>query len=82
MAESAEDQIKRLAEFIAENVPGEPSESEGAVDTAIRLLARYTAQPGQIRTVNDLPPGQVERFAAAIREATGNPGRTISVEGE
>lgn len=36
--ESAEDQIKRLGIFIMENVPGEPSQSEGAVDTAIRVL--------------------------------------------
>jgi hypothetical protein len=38
--ESAEDQIKRLADFIADNVPGEPSQSQGAVDTAIRLLSQ------------------------------------------
>jgi hypothetical protein len=36
--EPLEDQIARLAGFIAEQVPGEPSRSEGAVDTAIRLL--------------------------------------------
>ncbi len=36
--ESAEDQVKRLGIFIMENVPGEPSQSEGAVDTAIRVL--------------------------------------------
>jgi len=38
--ESAEQQIKRLARFIME-IPGEPSQSEGAVDTAIRLLRQY-----------------------------------------
>lgn len=31
-------EITRLAEFIREHVPGEPSRSEGVVDTAIRLL--------------------------------------------
>jgi hypothetical protein len=31
-------QIDRLAKYIMEHVPGEPSCSEGAVDTAIRLL--------------------------------------------
>lgn len=31
-------QIEKLANFIMENIPGEPSQSEGAVDTAIRLL--------------------------------------------
>ena len=33
------EQIDKLAKFIMENIPGEPSESEGAVDTAIRLLS-------------------------------------------
>jgi len=32
------DQIERLAEFIAHNIPGEPSQSEGAVDCAIRIM--------------------------------------------
>ena len=31
-------QIDRLAEFIMAEVPGEPSESEGAVDCAIRII--------------------------------------------
>ena len=33
-------QIERLATFIMDEIPGEPSRSEGAVDTAIRLLKR------------------------------------------
>lgn len=37
-AETPARQIDRLARFIMENIPGEPSRSEGAVDTAIRLL--------------------------------------------
>ena len=37
-AETAEQQINRLALFIMEEVPGEPSRSEGAVDVAIRLI--------------------------------------------
>ena len=36
--EPPEDQIDRLARFIMDEIPGEPSQSEGAVDTAIRLL--------------------------------------------
>lgn len=39
-ADPAEDQIDRLARFIMQNIPGEPSRSESAVDTAIRLLDR------------------------------------------
>jgi hypothetical protein len=31
-------QIDRLAKFIMDEVPGEPSQSEGAVDTAIRIM--------------------------------------------
>lgn len=38
MKETPEQQIHRLAQFIMDNIPGEPSRSEGAVDTAIRLL--------------------------------------------
>lgn len=33
--------VDRLAQFITENIPGEPSQDEGAVDTAIRLLEDY-----------------------------------------
>lgn len=38
MGESPQQQIDRLAKFIMEEVPGEPSEDQGAVDTAIRLI--------------------------------------------
>jgi hypothetical protein len=31
-------QVRRLGTYIIDHVPGEPSQSEGAVDTAIRLL--------------------------------------------
>jgi len=40
------EQVDRLASFILTNIPGEPSRSEGAVDTAIRLLDRLTAPSG------------------------------------
>lgn len=36
--ESVEEQHNRLARFIMDEVPGEPSESQGVVDTAIRLI--------------------------------------------
>lgn len=38
MSESLDEQIERLAVFIMEHMKGEPSESGGAVDCAIRLL--------------------------------------------
>lgn len=36
--ESLDSQISRLANFIMENIEGEPSQSEGAVDCAIRIM--------------------------------------------
>ena len=35
-------QIDKLANFIMAEVPNEPSQSEGAVDTAIRIIATLT----------------------------------------
>lgn len=41
-----ESQVDRLAKFIMAEIPGEPSESEGAVDTAIRWMrARLARKP-------------------------------------
>lgn len=40
--ESLESQVKRLAEFITDWITGEPSQSQGAIDTAMRLLAEYS----------------------------------------
>ena len=34
-------QVDKLAAFILDYIPGEPSKNEGAVDTAIRLLRDY-----------------------------------------
>lgn len=38
---SATQQTEVLAQYIMENISGEPSQDEGAGDTAIRLLRRY-----------------------------------------
>lgn len=38
---TAAEQIEELANFIMAEIPGEPSVSEGAVDTAIRLLRQH-----------------------------------------
>lgn len=43
-SESLHSQVHRLAQFIMNEIPGEPSESEGAVDTAIRLLREGAKQ--------------------------------------
>lgn len=37
-------QIARLAEFIMMNVPGEPSQSQSAVDTAIRIMGEQQSE--------------------------------------
>jgi hypothetical protein len=37
--QEAVEQIHKLATWILENVPGEPSHDEGAVDCAIRIMA-------------------------------------------
>lgn len=52
-AESAGQQIDRLARFIRENVPGEPGANEGAVDTAIRLLASRGETTGAVSDVHE-----------------------------
>ena len=41
---NAEREIERLSKFILENVPGEPSESEGAVDCAIRIMKKLLSE--------------------------------------
>lgn len=43
--EQAQAQIDRLATFIMDVIDGEPSQSEGAVDTAIRLLDKHYGPP-------------------------------------
>lgn len=58
-----EGQIERLAKFIMDEVPGEPSESGSAVDTAIRWM-RTAMQARPEYTDED-----VERVAAVIASA-------------
>jgi hypothetical protein len=41
--QSLQAQIDKLAEFIMHKVPGEPIENQGAVDTAIRIIASLQA---------------------------------------
>lgn len=43
--EALSEQIKRLADFIMAEVPGEPSQSEGAIDTAIRWMRAKLTHP-------------------------------------
>lgn len=41
--ETGHDEVGRLAVFIMGSIPGEPSQNEGAVDTAIRVMKKYRA---------------------------------------
>ena len=55
-------QITKLADFITANIPGEPSQSAGAVDVAIRIMteqrhAIYQAGRRIAKWVNDTPTG-------------------------
>ena len=54
---SPEDQIQRLAQFIMDEIDGEPSQSEGAVECAIRLLRGYTAVASCDKPQPDQPRG-------------------------
>lgn len=59
------EQSRKLADFILENVPGEPSQDEGAVDCAIRLLRSvYTARAAEV------PAAVVAEYHATSLPAT------------
>jgi len=49
-SETSRAQIERLGRFIMDEVLGEPSQSEGAVDTAIRIIRQLRAAENE-RTV-------------------------------
>ena len=50
MNESLDSQVSRLASFIMSEIPGEPSQDQGAIDTAIRLLSRHA----EVRKVHEI----------------------------
>ena len=45
--DTPEKQINRLANFILNEVPGEPSKNEGVVDCAIRIIRNYMKREAQ-----------------------------------
>ena len=53
MRETSRHQIDRLATFITSHIPGDPSQSQGAVDTAIRLLGTHVEVMGRIADLRD-----------------------------
>lgn len=62
--ENLESQVERLAEFIMRNVPSEPSQNEGAIDTAIRILRRL------IESQAEVDMKIVEMMADELRQMT------------
>lgn len=48
-----ERQIDRLANFIMHEIEGEPSESQGAVDTAIRIMEKQAREADELRAENE-----------------------------
>ena len=47
------EQIDKLASWIIRNVPGEPSQSEGAGDCAIRIISRLRARVAELDADED-----------------------------
>ena len=74
--EPLDSQIGRLATYIMQEVPGEPSQSEGAVDCAIRVLRTLQSDVRQLRqrTVelerhNGDMSGRLDQLASVVRRA-------------
>lgn len=67
--ESLRCQVSRLAEFIISAFEGEPSESAGAIDTAIRLLGDYAATLKVHKIIREnLDRESAARIAAGLRK--------------
>jgi hypothetical protein len=70
-SETTSDKIDRLARLISENVPGEPSQSQGAVDTALRwirenLPGSETTPPAEYDELRDLVSILMTRSQVAL----------------
>ena len=65
--DEANGQIAKLAKFIMERVPGEPSQNEGAVDCAIRIIETLAAQNAAIKSKRD-ELGKSLNGAEALRD--------------
>jgi len=73
MNETPTQQIKKLADFILREVPGEPSENEGAIDTAIRVIRKALLlewkdkREDLTKQMADID-GEIEKINAKINE--------------
>ena len=63
-AKSLSSQIDRLASYIMAEIDGEPSESEGAVDTAIRIMRKQAAAIAAVPETVE----RVARFTGKVRK--------------
>lgn len=61
------EQIDKLARFILNEVPGEPAQSEGAVDTAIRWMRAKLAVPA----AEPAPPARQDALREALEALQG-----------
>ena len=89
LGETLHAQIDELAAWIIENIPGEPSQSEGAVECAIRIMAIQKEAINESVKLTVRQAEDLQRAREAYIAAT-NPGidmdevrrtRTISREG-
>jgi hypothetical protein len=67
---TADVQIARLARFIMEEVPGEPSQSEGAVECAIRIIREFLA--GEVVEETTITVTEEISFMAEYEELDDN----------
>jgi len=89
--ESLESQVQRLAAYVLAEVPGEPSQSQGAVDTIIRLHRELTALNSsqaaiiafmrrrlkQQSATIEMQAGLIDRMAPSIDSPTIKPDRDV-----
>jgi hypothetical protein len=68
--ESLESQVKRLADFIMAEVPGEPSRNQGAIDTAIRIIRKF------IENQPEVDEEFIERWGLSLCHWAHRPART------
>lgn len=72
--ESLRSQVDRLAAYILSDVPGEPSQSQGAIDTAIRVMGQsrsvLVARDAELEAARGLIERAEAYLAAAVRLRT------------
>lgn len=70
--ELVREQIDRLVRFIMDEVPGEPSRSEGAVDTAIRAMRDLRAEVARLNDGNHMYHARMRQLEEEIDRLTAD----------